>query len=155
MINAVNINIARPIHAFTIACMSRDFVEQGLGWSWTVQRVLAKIHDPNINVVIAQQADCITGFAIMQFYAEQANLALLAVPPQFRRQGIAKQLLLWLEHCCRTAGIFQVYLEVRASNHDAQFFYKSLGYQPRQQLVAYYQGKENALRMHHDLKVHL
>ena len=71
MINAVNIEIARPKHAFSLARMSRDYVEQGLGWSWTAQRVLAKIYDADTNVVIAQQADMIKGFAIMQFFKPQ------------------------------------------------------------------------------------
>jgi ribosomal-protein-alanine N-acetyltransferase len=95
----------------------------------------------------------VVGFAIMEFYAIHAHLNLLAVQPGYQRQGVGRQLLEWLEASARTAGIFKVYLELRASNDGAQAFYEKIGYRWVGRKVAYYDGREDAVRMAHDLTV--
>jgi ribosomal protein S18 acetylase RimI-like enzyme len=57
----------------------------------------------------------------------------------------------WLEECAIVAGIFNVDLEVRAGNEEAQIFYTRMGYRTLLQLPGYYQGIEAALRMGRDL----
>ena len=42
------VRLARLADAPAIATMSRDYIEQGLGWSWTVGRVERAIRDPDI-----------------------------------------------------------------------------------------------------------
>ena len=93
----------------------------------------------------------IIGFAIMRYGDDDAHLDLLAVAPQYRRQGVAKQMLEWLEKCASIAGTFRITLEVRVSNQAAQLFYERMGYHPLSQLPDYYQGIESALRMERDL----
>jgi ribosomal protein S18 acetylase RimI-like enzyme len=46
-----------------------------------------------------------------------------------------------------------VQLELRASNDDARRFYERLGYREIGRKPAYYGGREDALRMLHDLAV--
>ena len=93
----------------------------------------------------------VVGFAIMEFGLESAHLNLLAVDPSFRRRGIARALLDWLEQSARTGGIFEVTLEVRATNTGAQKFYRKLGFHEHQYLRHYYVApdgiKESAYRM--------
>ena len=60
----------------------------------------------------------------------------LAVAPEFRRHGVAHQLLEALFQLCR--GTF--YLEVRESNQAAQKCYKSLGFQLVARRQDYYQN---------------
>jgi ribosomal protein S18 acetylase RimI-like enzyme len=78
-------------------------------------------------------------------------LDLLAVAPLYRRLGVGRQLLQWLEKCALVAGTFNVALEVRAGNEAAQLFYKQMGYREVAHLPGYYQGIEAALRMGRDL----
>ena len=89
----------------------------------------------------------------MEFYAIHAHLNLLAVQPGYQRQGIGRQLLDWLEASARTAGIFKINLELRATNDRARSFYEKLGYRDAGLKTAYYDGREDALRMTHDLTV--
>jgi ribosomal-protein-alanine N-acetyltransferase len=131
--------------------LSRDLIEYGLRWRWTPQRVAASIHANNVNVLVAGLGDKITGFAIMRYNDDDAHLDLLAVAPPYRRAGIGRQLLEWLEECAVVAGIFRVALEVRAGNEGAQLFYQRLGYRTLAQLPGYYQGSEGALRMGREL----
>ena len=146
------LELARPTDATAIATMSRDLIEFGLSWRWTPQRVAASIRAPEVNVLVARIHRQTAGFAIMRYGEHVAHLDLLGVGPQYRRLGVGRQLIEWLEKCALVAGIIQVVLEVRAQNEGAQLFYKRLGYRPLVQLPGYYQGVEAAVRMGRDLR---
>ena len=143
--------LARLADADSIANLSRDLIEYGLNWRWTPVRVAASIRADNVNVLVASMHEEIAGFAIMRYGDDDAHLDLLAVAPPYRRTGIGRQLLEWLEECAVVAGIFNVNLEVRAGNVEAQLFYTRTGYRTLLQLPGYYQGIEAALRMGRDL----
>jgi ribosomal-protein-alanine N-acetyltransferase len=147
----LSLRLARTADATTIANLSRDLIEYGLRWRWTPTRVAVSIHAPNVNVLVARIHDNIAGFAIMRYGDHDAHLDLLAVAPPYRRAGVGRQLLEWLEKCAVVAGIFKVALEVRAGNEGAQLFYKRMGYRTLVNLPGYYQGTEAALRMGRDL----
>ena len=134
-----------------LAAMSRDLVEEGLGWSWVPSRVAWHVRAPESVVLVARRSARIAGFAIMRFAVEHAHLDLLAVRPKNRRAGIGRGLIAWLEESALVAGISVIYLEVRAANGDARSFYQSLGYRPIKRLPGYYNGREAAIRMARDL----
>lgn len=147
------IGLARLDDAAAIAQASRLLVEYGLPWSWTEDRIARCIIRPECAVIVARDRRRFAGFAIMDFYDQHAHLSLLAVRPGYRQQGIGSRLVQWLESTARTAGIFDVRLELRARNHNAQRFYEKLGYSVVGQRTAYYAGVENASCMNHDLRV--
>jgi ribosomal-protein-alanine N-acetyltransferase len=147
----LSLRLARPAEAATIANLSRDLIEYGLRWRWTPIRVAGCIRAPNVNVLVASVRENIVGFSIMRYGDNDAHLDLLAVAPTYRRAGVGRRLLEWLEKCAVIAGIFNVALEVRAGNQGAQLFYKRLGYRTIAHLPGYYQGIEAALRMGRDL----
>ncbi len=146
------LKLVRQGEAHQIARMSRDLVEHGLPWTWTTRRVAAHIRGRDSNVLGAWYEERLVGFAIMQFYAERAHLNLLAVQPAVRRLGIGRRLVAWQEQVARAGGIPVVNLEVRANNPGAQAFYCGLGYRRVERLPGYYQGREVALRMRHELR---
>lgn len=157
---AVNVELAlaRLAEAQQIALMSRDLIEAGLGWRWTPARVTRQIRCPDTNVLVARSLfgrsrGRVIGFAIMHFRMEEAHLLLLAVHPAYRHGGIGRRLVEWQEKVARTAGIPTIHLEVRANNHAARAFYRALGYQEVQLVPRYYDGRESAVRMAHDLRV--
>jgi ribosomal-protein-alanine N-acetyltransferase len=114
-------------------------------------RIAASIRDSDVNVLVACIRANIAGFAIMRYRDDDSHLDLLAVAPPYRRAGVGRQLLEWLEKCAVVAGIFSVALEVRAANEGAQRFYQRMGYRILVHLPGYYQGVEAALRMGRDL----
>jgi len=148
----VELKLARLRDAQRLAVMSRDLIEFGLPWSWTAQRIAAHIRSSESNVLTAWVDDRLIGFAIMQYFTEHAHLNLLGVEPAYRRFGIGRRLIEWLEETARTGGIFTVTLEVRAGQHGSRMFYRALGYQESQYIPGYYSGREAAVRMTHDLR---
>jgi [ribosomal protein S18]-alanine N-acetyltransferase len=151
--STIQIRLALGPDAPRIAAMSRDLIEQGLGWSWTPQRVARSIRDPNSNVAVAGEATQLVGFGIMKYRDEEAHLHLFAIQEAYRRQGIGTALMAWFERTALVAGIGVIRLEARLSNQDARAFYRHLGYEEVTTVRGYYLGVETAVRMAKDLWV--
>lgn len=148
------LDLARFADAVPIALMSRRLVEAGLpSWSWTTRRVARHVHDAESVVLAARRGDELAGFAIMGFGDEAAHLNLLAVEPRFRRGGLGRRMVRWLEASAQVAGTFEVSLEVRAGNRIARQFYRALGYSEADLIPGYYDRIEDAVRMVRDLRV--
>ena len=140
------IALATGADASVIANLSRDAIEQGLGWSWTAPRVLKALRDDATNVIVARRHGEVAGFAIMKYGDDTAHIVLLAVTAARRRCGIGSALLRWLEPTARTAGINTIQLEARANNSEARAFYQQLGFNEIGVRVSYYRGVEDAVR---------
>ena len=108
--------------------MSRLLVEHGLVWRWTPARVRRSIKDKDTMVLVASIDGALSGFAIMKFRDEESHLFLLAVASRLQRTGIGAALLAWLEKSCRTAGIQNIRVELRAANKRARKFYEQAGF---------------------------
>jgi ribosomal-protein-alanine N-acetyltransferase len=145
------LRLARSLDAATIATMSRDLIESGLGWTWRSERIARCIRDRDTITIVADNGKGLAGFAIMWVGEDHARLNLLAVRPEFRRQGVGRRLVEWLESSALVAGTPIIYLEVRAKNHQALSFYRRLGYRTVAVMPGYYKGRESALRMARDL----
>jgi ribosomal-protein-alanine N-acetyltransferase len=146
--------LAQRTDAVPIAFMSRRLVEAGLrSWSWTSRRVTWHIQHPESIVLTARHGDDLAGFAIMGFGDDAAHLNLLAVERRYRRRGVGRRLVNWLEESARAAGTFIVSLEVRARNAGARRFYGTLGYCEADLLPGYYEQLEDAVRLMRDLRV--
>jgi [ribosomal protein S18]-alanine N-acetyltransferase len=155
MIVIPNVSLANLSDARGIAEMSRDYVEYGLGWSWTPSRVLKAIRDPATNVAVVRERGLVLGFGIMRYGEQKAHLTLLAVRPTERKRGLGAVLLAWLEKSALTAGIERVQLEARADNPVAIAFYRDQGYEDAGTVRGYYRGEVDALRLEKSLWVKL
>lgn len=147
MLVAPPIRLANPADAQRIATMSRDFIEFGLGWSWSADRVLQAMADRSTNVAVLEPGGQLQGFGIMQYLDDEAHLVLLAIAPHRRHQGLGRQLLAWLEDAARVAGNTAIRLECRADNRNAIAFYHRLGYRETDRVPGYYEGRVDAVRM--------
>lgn len=139
------IEFARAADVPAMARLSRDDVEQGLGWRYTPQRLAWLIRHRQKNVVVARIGDRFAGFGIMTYRSDQANLDLLAVKARFRRNGVGRLLVGWLSKVALTAGIYGVSVQVRESNAGALLFYRDLGFEKLDILPGYYSGQESAV----------
>lgn len=140
------IRLAAAQDAAAIAQMSRSDIEQGLGWSWQEARVLGAIRDRSTNVAVIPEGEGIIGFGIMQYRDETAHLALFAVHPAHRNQGLGTLLLSWLEKPAAIAGVQRIGVEARADNLRAIAFYLRLGFYETARVPGYYSGIVDAVR---------
>lgn len=149
---AITLLPATLADALPLALLSRDLIEDGLPWSWQPDRIAAAIRDPESVVLLARSGPEIAGFASMIYRDRSAHLSLLAVAPRWRRAGVGRRLIEWLEASALVAGVEWIGLEVRARNRGARAFYEQLGYQARDYVPGYYRGRESAIRMRRHLR---
>lgn len=150
---AVRIDLAQPADARPIALLSRELIEYGLEWTWTPARVATQIRREDCLVIRARVGrHSLAGFAILRFADQSAHLNLLGVARPFQSQGLGKRLLGWLEETALAGGVFDIFLEVRASNRTALNFYRAAGYRSVHRLPNYYCGREDGLCMARDLR---
>ena len=82
---------------------------------------------------------------------DESELHLIAVAPEYRRQGIASALLQHWQNTVQQQGATRLLLEVRASNETAQQLYRKHGFQTCGRRKNYYAlpdgGSEDAVLM--------
>lgn len=148
-----SVRLATTGDARAIAELSRDFIEYGLGWSYTPTRILRAIRSRNANVAVVGEHTHLLAAGIMEYGEATAHLVLLGVQPAQRRRGLGRHVLLWLEECALTAGLERVDVEARADNPGAIGFYRVQGYEVRGRVPGYYRGLVDAVRLEKRLGV--
>jgi ribosomal-protein-alanine N-acetyltransferase len=90
----------------------------------------------------------ITGMIVVWLVLDEAHIATLAVHPNYRERGIAKQLLAIALRESAHKGAQQAMLEVRAGNLAAQNLYHKFGFRSGKPPARYYKdNNEDALLM--------
>ena len=148
---SLSIGLARHSDAVDISRLSREYIEYGLPQRYTPRRILKAIETDNKNVVVARVHNVFAGFGIMTYYDDTANLDLLAVKQRYQRRGMGSDIIHWLEKVALTAGIYDVYVQVRKVNRGAIRFYEALEFEIYDEKAGYYQGKETGVLMSKNL----
>lgn len=123
----------------TIDFMKKEDIDQVLAiehasfsMPWSRNLFLSEFRSPSVSTLMVALADRtvrkLTGFIIFWNVEEEMHILNLAVAPEFRRQGIARKLVLSALAHARSRGARRAFLEVRASNTAAQKLYSSLGF---------------------------
>jgi ribosomal-protein-alanine N-acetyltransferase len=142
-----SLRLARRGDAPTLAAMSRDLIEIGLGWHYRTERIGQLLSNADTVSLVATENARTAGFAIMTLGEERAHLVLLAVHGDHQRRGIGRRMTQWLIETAVTAGIATVHVELRAQNRAAYLFYRALGFEQTLRVEGYYRGRETAIRM--------
>jgi len=101
------------------------------------------VADANLN-----EGRGIAGFIVARVVADEMHVNNVAVRSEFRRQGLAAQLLQTVLECGRLAGARIAFLEVRAGNKAAQALYHCCGFEAAGRRRRYYSNPvEDALLM--------
>ena len=150
--------IARAIRPFRasdtkpILAILRDSTEAS---QWPAQSYVTLASSPGGLVLISEvQANAqLVGFLAARQVVSDAEILNVAVHPEFRRLGVASELLLAsLEEFHKSAAA-QVFLELRESNLAARALYLRHGFVPSGRRKGYYQQPpEDALCMHKKLR---
>jgi len=104
-------------------------------------------HEHGVFLVAFIGADLV-GYAGMWLVVDEAHITTVAVDPEFRRQGIARRLMVELLARAHDAGMLGATLEVRAGNEAAIGLYEALGFVRSAVRRRYYpDNKEDAVVM--------
>lgn len=121
-----------------------------LGGLWTREGYLRELNSPNSELwaIAPSQAQPQSLIALGCFWAilEEAHITLLAVAPDYRRQGLGYLLLSTLLQQAQKRGLERATLEVRSSNKAAIALYQKFGFKIAGTRKKYYQdNQEDAL----------
>ena len=98
--------------------------------------------------LVARAGDTVVGFAGLWLMVDEAHITTFSVHPDWRRQGIGRQLLLALTDLAVAISARRMTLEVRVSNEAAQGLYRSFGFEMTGRRARYYtDDHEDALVM--------
>ena len=78
--------------------------------------------------LVARSSERVVGFAGLWMMVDEAHITTFGVHPDWRRQGIGRQLLLNLSELSIGIGAQRMTLEVRESNVTAQALYRAFGF---------------------------
>ena len=119
---------------------------------WTMPMLEPELSNPLSLWFVAVENGCVIGYIGSQTVLDAADMMNVAVAPQYRRQGIAEQLVLSLVSALRDDKVKFLSLEVRVSNMPAISLYEKLGFQQVGLRPGYYRNpKEDAIIMRKEL----
>jgi ribosomal-protein-alanine N-acetyltransferase len=104
--------------------------------------------DPASRCWVAEVDGRVVGMIVAWLFVDEAHIATLATHPDFRRQGIAQELLTYTLRYTSDEGAVSSFLEVRESNIAAQAMYRKFGYENTGRRKRYYKDNdEDAILM--------
>jgi len=119
------------------------------GQLWTEDGYRRELDSPNSDVlgVFSSEAEpfFLLGFGCLWAILDEAHLTVLAVRPEYRRQGLGGLLLQTLLRSSRDRGLERATLEVSATNRAARSLYEQFGFREAGRRRAYYPNGDDAL----------
>ena len=91
------------------------------------------------------------GYVLGSMRKDAGHILSIAVKSDFRRKHVGSKLMAEISEVFFRKGVRRVELEVRASNHSAQEFYRKIGFQVNGLVKEYYHDGEDAVKMSRDL----
>lgn len=136
--------IGDPIDAIMV--VMQEAFENAYGEAWNRRQVTDALVSPNTHYMLSGQnagtpivPEHTTGFTLSRHAADEEELLLIAVRPQFRGQGIGTQLLNDLKELAKQRGTKKLFLEMRAGN-PAERLYRECGFLQIGTRPGYYRG---------------
>jgi ribosomal-protein-alanine N-acetyltransferase len=109
------------------------------GEGWNHHQCRSMLAMPSAKLLVARQKDKICGFVISRQAADEEELLMIAVDPEYQNQGVGYLLLEQMLLSARANDVFAVFLEMRADNPAAKLYTK-FGFREVGLRKAYYTG---------------
>lgn len=138
----ITVERMKPEHVSRIVALEKECFS--LPWS---EKSIASELDNRLSLwLVAMDGQTLAGYIGSQTVMGEADMMNVAVESQYRRKGIAEQLVLSLIEALKEKDATQLTLEVRTSNAPAISLYEKLGFVCVGKRPNYYKNpKEDAL----------
>lgn len=121
--------------------------EECFDFPWDFEMVSSTQNQDSFLGLVAQIDNKVVGYAGAVFAFESADIALVAVKGEFRRQKIAETLLNALIDQLIAKNVTKIFLEVRYDNEPAKALYSKLGFKAVSIRKNYYEDAKDAIVM--------
>jgi ribosomal-protein-alanine N-acetyltransferase len=112
---------------------------------WTMDGYRRELESPNshfLGLFSPFSSSALLGMGCIWSILEEAHITILAVHPQYHRQGLGQALLYSLLKTASDRGLERATLEVRASNNGAISLYEKFGFKTAGRRPRYYKDNE-------------
>ena len=116
-------------------------------YPWNEEMIAQTFTSPNFYGLVAEDNCQVIGYVGAIYCMDQADVALVAVHPNFRRKKIAESMINQLIEQLSRLGVNMFYLEVRVSNYPARRLYEKIGFNQVGIRKNYYENAEDAIVM--------
>lgn len=100
----------------------------GFEYPWCEEEFLRVLRQRNCIGMVAEQGERIVGFMIYELHRNRIHVLDFAVHPDFRRQGVGRQMIAKLVGKLSHQRRNRIALLIRETNVPAQHFYKMMGF---------------------------
>ncbi len=114
---------------------------------WNYEMVCETQSQSSFLGLVAESNGDVVGYVGAIYCFNQADIALVAVDPKLRRQGIAQLLINQLIEGLLVKNVNELFLEVRVSNTPARSLYNKMGFEEVGVRKKYYEDTEDAIVM--------
>ncbi len=116
------------------------------GGLWTIEGYQREINSPNSELIAIVSGQTLIGYGCFWAIVDEAHITILAVHPDYQRQGFGQLILLALLDRAHQRQMKHATLEVRISNQSAISLYEKFRFKVAGQRKQYYADTgENAL----------
>jgi ribosomal-protein-alanine N-acetyltransferase len=122
----------------------RTAFDPAYGEAWTSAQCAGILASPTAWLLIAELDGRPAGFALTRAIMDEAELLLIAVHPEARRQGVGAKLIAAVAQTAKRRGVTRLFLEVR-SNNPALGLYTANGFSKVGERPNYYRGVNSDL----------
>ena len=116
-------------------------------YPWSEEMIIETASNDNFSGFVVIEDEKVVGYAGAVYAADTADIALVAVSPDYLRRGYGYALVCSLSEELFSTGIENIFLEVRASNSPAFGLYRKCGFIPVGIRKKYYENAEDAIVM--------
>jgi tRNA threonylcarbamoyl adenosine modification protein YeaZ/ribosomal-protein-alanine acetyltransferase len=86
------------------------------------------LNSPGTNAILISNHNNPTGFVLFRKAADEAEILTICTRRAFRKRGMAKALVQYMENLLKTDAVKSLFIEVAISNHAGLALYKSCGF---------------------------
>ena len=110
--------------------------------------IILDVYNLGAGFLVAQQDNIVVGYIIFWIrYEDEGHIISLAVDKNYRKRGIARELVKNAINIFTKCNVSEIKLEVRISNKGAREFYLKMGFEEKETLENYYEDGEEAVIM--------
>lgn len=152
-------NAKAPVRVHIRWMIRRDMPEvlaiehSSFDFPWCEEEFLRVLRQRNCIGMVAEHGERVVGFMIYELHKSRLQVLNFAVHPDYRRQGVGRQMVAKLVGKLSSQRRTRIQLLVRESNLGAQLFYRVQGFRATEVLRGFYEdtGEDAyALQYHHD-----
>jgi ribosomal-protein-alanine N-acetyltransferase len=133
----------RPVGPFDLECLAALHAAC-FPDPWSASAMAALLATPGCFGLLSVTADQPSGFLLARVAADEAEILSVGVLPDWRRRGIARQLLADASARVAERGARRIFLEVAADNHAARALYLREGFAQVGRRAGYYRRRNSA-----------